>query len=172
MSCVIASPKLVVGFTLACSFATRCLTSSKEGWKTVEVFVLYSPCFSCLRWPFDVAIEGRRCFWMSGLFKPGHVVKWLLFIALMKVDLTGLKHAAWRNLARSSFVCCLRMMTFNRCLSRRSCFNYPLISDSHSFKAMLPSISWNSVVKEGGLEGEGDRKDGLVKTCVEYTLLG
>ena len=49
MYLVITSPKLVVGFTLAFSFVTLCLTSSREGWKTVEVFVLCNPCFYWLR---------------------------------------------------------------------------------------------------------------------------
>ena len=39
-------------------------------------------------------VDRGRCFVMKLADRPGHEVEWLLFMAEMKVDLTGLKAAA------------------------------------------------------------------------------
>ena len=49
MSWIMTTLKLVVGFTLFCNVVTPCLTPSREGWNTVEVFVDCNPWFSWLR---------------------------------------------------------------------------------------------------------------------------
>ena len=44
---------------------------------------------------------------------PGHVINWLLSIALIKVDCTGEKQAACKNFGSSAWVVSFRNMTFS-----------------------------------------------------------
>ena len=45
-----------------------------------------------------------RCLEMRLAERPGHDAKWPHFMADMKVDLTGMKAAAWKYLASLRFV--------------------------------------------------------------------
>ena len=57
----------------------------------------------CFMWPFNVDMEGGRCF-ISSTVSLGQVVKWPLLMAWIKVFLTGLKRDAWYHLAISGLL--------------------------------------------------------------------
>jgi hypothetical protein len=48
-------------------------------------------------WPLAVAVESGRYRRTAFAVRPGHVAKWLLFMALIQVDGGGLKAHWWRN---------------------------------------------------------------------------
>ena len=49
---------------------------------------------------------------MGLTYKPGHEVKWLLLMAEIKVELTGMKATAWKYWASSRLVMYWRRMPF------------------------------------------------------------
>jgi len=48
---------------------------------------------------------------MSFTVRPGHVMKWLFWMALVKVGIGGLRHVAWRYWARSALDCHFLIIT-------------------------------------------------------------
>ena len=96
----------------------------------VESFVDCSFLRSWFRCPFVVAILFVRCLVINFGVNPGQVMKWLIFTAFKKVEMTGEKHAACKKSTRSLCIYFLRMMTFTYSLkvddlhhTRRSFFN-------------------------------------------------
>ena len=61
---------------------------------SVVVVVDWRFCCSWSRWPFSVAIEGGKCFVISDFVSPGHVMKKPFWMAVVNVDVVGLKQAA------------------------------------------------------------------------------
>ena len=53
-----------------------------------------SPCLSCLRCPFAVAMVSGKCLRTRDSVKPGHPMKWLFFMALRRVWRAGEKQVA------------------------------------------------------------------------------
>jgi len=70
-----------------------CVGVSKED---LGVLVDRRFCRCWSRWPFAVAVEGGRCWVMARVVRPGHVAKKLFCTACRKVEVVGLKQAAWR----------------------------------------------------------------------------
>ena len=73
---------------------------------------------SCLRWPFAVGIEGKRCLEMSSVVRPGHVRKLPLRMAVMKDDLVGQPAAVWIYVANSAFVLSYRSTALREAVER------------------------------------------------------
>ena len=67
------------------------------GWKK-DFFCSWS------RWPFTVKEYWGRCLERRLAETPGHDLKWHLLMASIKVDLAGLKVAAWKYWVNSRFV--------------------------------------------------------------------
>ncbi len=45
-------------------------------------------------WPLPIAVDGRRCFAIKDVVRPGHVVKFLFWMAAMNVAFVGQPAAA------------------------------------------------------------------------------
>ena len=56
-----------------------------------DAFVDLIFCRICLIWPFDVYVKGKKCFLTFAAVKDGQDEKFLLEMAVIQVDLTGLK---------------------------------------------------------------------------------
>jgi hypothetical protein len=59
-----------------------------------------------LRCPFAVARDLGKNLRTASEVRPGHVAKKLLSMALVQVEMEGLKQARWRNSMRFVFVVC------------------------------------------------------------------
>ena len=59
-------------------------------------------------------MDGGRCFFTKSSVSPGHVAKWLFFMALIQVEGAGEQHAAWRNFTKSFLVVSFLMITFRK----------------------------------------------------------
>ena len=70
---------------------------------------------SWLMQPFVVAMILERCLVTNFRVNPGHVVNWIFFMDLMKVEFTGLKPAACLYKTRSVFVSFFRIITESEC---------------------------------------------------------
>ena len=90
--------KMLCVFLLGVSETGKLSSSSAS-----STFVDCRLAFSWVRCPLAVKIE-EGIFLMMFCDMPGHVVKFPFLMAEIKVDLAGLKHAAWRNWASSIFV--------------------------------------------------------------------
>ena len=53
-----------------------------------------SLCCSCLMCPLPVAVDGRRCFAIKEVVRPGHVVKLTFWMAARNVAFVGHPEAA------------------------------------------------------------------------------
>ena len=78
-----------------------------------SLVVLWRCWRSWCRWPCTVAMLIGRCFSIKEDFSPGHVMKLFFLIAVIKVDVTGGKHAACKYCASVLCACFLRIITFN-----------------------------------------------------------
>ena len=58
-----------------------------------------------LRWPLMVASDlGRRCLLTSSAVRPGHVVKYLALMAMINVEVAGLKQVGCKKATRLALV--------------------------------------------------------------------
>ena len=73
----------------------------------------WSPYFSECKWPWYVAMVLGRSLSISWGVNPGHVEKWLFFIAFTKVDTVGERQDACEYCASSQLFCFLRMIKFS-----------------------------------------------------------
>ena len=110
-------------------------------------FVLCKFWRSWWMWPWTFTGEVGRCLEMSCGVKPGQDLKWFFFMAVIMVDLTGDRQAAWMYWTSSMCVFSFWIMTDRDGLSGANFSGkYSLASVSCclsiSCQSMLSSISW------------------------------
>ena len=62
-------------------------------------------------YPFTVLMLGIKCLSTISFVRPGHVVRWLLWMSLTKFGLTVENNAVFRNFTKFALVSFLLMMT-------------------------------------------------------------
>ena len=94
-------------FVGSCDGATSSEQAMGRGGNIVLVVLIC--CWSPRRCPLAVAVDFGRWWRIKLVVRPGHDRKCPLWMALRRVDTTGLKAAAWRKEARSALVADVRM---------------------------------------------------------------